>query len=275
MPPEEEKRQEKLLLLLLALATETERLTNEPVRKRLVDVMRRLRRLVQRMSPTGQFRIFEWSQLSPQALPLLEEITRTLRSSLLPQVQTLGPEVQDAAYDFSRPSETEPQEIRPQTQEQLLRSLQIAGAGSLYSLMGSRQGLNRYTLQMASDLDKMIKTMILSEATTQEISDKVLKVMTDKGRVVGKITTGSYANRMWNRVRNTTSAAVWDQVTATLSESWRDVPTDRWVYNAILDPETCPVCRPLNGMIRDNPAKFPRRPPVHPNCRCAVLPVLG
>ena len=275
MPPEEEKRQEKLLLLLLALAKEAERQTNEPVRERLVDVMRRLRRLVQRMSPTGQFRQFEWNQLKPYVLPLLEEVTATLRYNLLPQVQILGPEVQDAAYDFSRPSETQPQEIRPQTQEQLLRSLQIAGAGSLYHLVGNRNGFNRYTLQMASDLDKMIKTMIIREATTQEISDKVLKVMTSKGRIVGKVTTGSYANQMWNRVRNTTSAAVWDQVTATLAETWRDVPTDRWVWNAILDPETCPVCRPLAGVVKDNPRKFPSQPPIHPNCRCAVLPVLG
>ena len=100
MPTEEEKRQEQFLLLLLALARASERKINDGVRRRLVSVMRRIRRLVQQMSPTGQFRVFEWSRIKPQVLPLLEEITRTLRFYLIPEIQRLIPDVQDAAFDF-------------------------------------------------------------------------------------------------------------------------------------------------------------------------------
>ena len=83
MPPEEEKRQEKLLLLLLALARQAERQTNLEVRPQLVESMRRLRRLIQTMSPTGQFRSLEWNRVSLSALPILEEITRVLRDNML------------------------------------------------------------------------------------------------------------------------------------------------------------------------------------------------
>ena len=54
MPIEEEKRQEQFLLLLLALARASERKINDGVRRRLVTA-RKIRRLVQQMSPTGQF----------------------------------------------------------------------------------------------------------------------------------------------------------------------------------------------------------------------------
>ena len=274
MPPDEEKRQEELLLLLLALASEAERRINQAVRPRLVEVMRRLRRLVQTMSPTGQFRLYEWTQIAPKALPLLEEITRTLRPNLLREVQAVRPSIQDAAYDFSQPFETRPQPLIPRTQQELLDTLNVAGAGSLAMLMGYTR-LNRYTLQMAKELDILVRGMILAEATTQEISDKVLKVTTANGKLVGKVNTGSFANKMWTRVKNTSAAVVWDGVAKTLDETWADTAATEWVWNAVLDPALCPVCQPLAGQRRAERGQFNRLPPLHPNCRCAVLPLFG
>ena len=273
MTEEEEKRQEKLLLLLLALALQTENLVNGAYRPKLVNSMRKLRRLIQQMSPTGQFRALEWNRIAPQTLPLLEEITAAMRESMLPEIQQLLPEVQDAANDFMRPEETEPQEITPVTQEQLLNTLQIAGAGSLLVMLGNRRGINRFTLGMASDLHKMVTSMILAEKTTQEISDKVLKLITSKGKVVAKVNTGSFANRMWTRSKNTVAAAVWDGVSRQLRQTFGDATPDEWVWNAILDPRTCPICRPLAGQRRPTQYGFVRLPPIHANCRCAVLPV--
>ena len=282
---EEEKRQEKLLLLLLALALQTENRINGAYRPALIESMRKIRRLIQQMSPTGQFRALEWNRIAPRALPLLEQISGSMRDEMLPEIQQLLPEVQDAAYDFSRPEETEPQEITPVTQEQLLNTLQIAGAGSLLVMLGNRRGINRFTLGMASDLNKMVTSMILAEKTTQEISDKVMKLITSKGRVVAKINTGSFANRMWTRSKNTVAAAVWDGVTQQLMETWKDVPASRWVWSARLDPKTCPICRPLSGRVLPKPARIvytrwgiqtpgiPGYPPIHANCRCAILPI--
>ena len=66
MPTEEEqKRQEAFLLLLLALAHESEGRSLAGVRPKLVESMRRIRRIIQQLPPTGQFRIFEWSRLTP------------------------------------------------------------------------------------------------------------------------------------------------------------------------------------------------------------------
>ena len=272
---EEEKRQERLLLLLLALSQQTENQINGAYRPALIESMRRIRRLIQQMSPTGQFRALEWNRIQPQVLPLLEPITGSMRESILPEIQQLLPEVQDAAYDFSRPEETEPQEITPVSQEQLLNTLQIAGAGSLLVMIGNRRGINRLTVGMASDLNKLVRSMILAEKTTQEISDKVLKLITSKGKVVAKINTGSFANQMWARSKNTVAAVVWDGVSRQLRQTFSDVTPKEWVWNAILDPKTCPICRPLAGQRRPTQYSFVRLPPLHANCRCSILPLLG
>ena len=118
----------------------------------------------------------------------------------------------------------------------------------------------------------LVRGMILAEATTQEISDKVLKVTTANGKVVGKVSTGSFANKMWTRVKNTSAAVVWDGVAKTLEETWQDTSATEWVWNAVLDPNLCPICRPLSGQRRTERGQFDRLPPLHPNCRCAVLP---
>ena len=274
MPPEEEKRQEQFLLLLLALAGTTEGRINRAVRPALVQTMLRVRRAVQTLSPTGQFRNYEWARIAPKILPILETIPKTMLPQLLREVQMMLPSVQEAAAEFANPGDPEPVDVIPQTQQQLLAVLGVAGASSLSSLMG-RPSINRYTLQMAKELDMLVRSMIMADATTQEISDKILKLTTVNGRPAGQIKTGSFANKMWNRVQNTSAAVVWDGVSKTVTQVLIDQPAKEWVWNAVLDPETCPVCRPLDGQRREKPSQFDRLPPLHPRCRCAVLPLFG
>ena len=280
MTEEEQKQQERFLLLLLALAAVTEDQINAATRPALTTAMRKLRRQIQQMAPDGPFRAYEWKQIAPKTLPVLEQLTQVQLAAMLPQIQTLLPEVQDAANDYVAPDQYQPTPITPATQSELFNVLAIAGAGTLIDLFGNRGNINRYTLQMGNDLDKMVKSMIMRGASTQEISDKVLKVITKNGRPVAKIDTGSFANRMWNRTKNTTSAAVWDAVNKTLGETWKNVPARAWVWNARLDPLTCPVCRPLHNKVVAKPASFVSTqlsntyPPIHPNCRCVIIPLL-
>ena len=87
----EEKRQEKLLLLLLALATDTERRVFIPQRRRIMVIMRQLRRIVQRMSPTGSFRTYEWARLKPLVLPLVERAELVASQSITARAAAFGP----------------------------------------------------------------------------------------------------------------------------------------------------------------------------------------
>ena len=277
MQIDEEKKQERLLLLLLALARETEKKVNAPVRRRLTDVMRRLRRLIQRMSPTGMFRQVEWTRLSPQVEPLLEEIVQIMRVYLLPNLQQLLPDVQDAAFDYQQDfmEEVSMAELRPKTQVELMTQIKTGSGITLLTLIGRTKGSSRLARSMARDLDRMVRSQIIADAPTQEISDQVIKLIQSKGQIQAVLNTGSYANQMWNRLRATTAGAVWDLVNTGLAESWKDAPAKAWVWNAKLDPNTCPVCQPLHLQKRATPSAFPAQPPIHPNCRCTIIPELG
>lgn len=269
----EEEKQEKLLLLLLALARSTELRITSAVRQRLVSVMRRLRRLVQKMSPFGSFRQIEWARIQGLALPLLEEITQAIRAVILPELQKLVPDVQDAAYDFIADEPGVEAELIPKTQLQILTGTK-AGKATLLSLLGRGEGYSRFTLKMSDDLNRMVKGQLLADVPTQQISDKVIKVIPQRGTTAAIIRTGSYANQIWNRLENTAAAAVWDTTSKELLQVWQDVPATRWVWNAILDPNTCPICQPLDRQTRDEVGQFPFMPPVHPRCRCAIIPLL-
>jgi hypothetical protein len=277
MQIDEEKKQERLLLLLLALARETEKKVNTPVRRRLTEVMRRLRRLIQRMSPTGMLRQVEWTRLSPQVVPLLEEIVQSMRVYLLPSLQQLLPDVQDAAFDYQQNfvEEVSMAELRPKTQAELMTTIHTGTGITLLTMIGKARAGSRLARSMAKDLDRMVRSQILAEATTQEISDKVIKLMQSKGELKAVLNTGSYANQMWNRLTATTAGAVWHLVNTGLNETWQDLPVKGWYWNSRLDPITCPVCRPLHLQKRATPSAFPAQPPIHPNCRCSIIPELG
>ena len=272
---EEEKRQEKLLLLLLALAGATEYQINKRARKRLLEVTIKIRKAIQRMSPTGNFRAFEWVRLRPQIQPLLTQFSDLLRSYMLPELQGLIPEVQDAASDYAQPLQFEPIELRPKSQAEIAQTNTTGGKLTIAALFGTTNGPSRFSIQMGTDLDRMVRTGILQEKTTQEIADKALKVMQYRGKPTPVIETGSYANQMWNRVKNTTAGAAWSVTSSELLETWKDLEIDTWVWNAVMDSATCPICQPLHGQTRPVPSLFPRQPPIHPNCRCAVFPQRG
>ena len=61
MPTDEQERQEKFLATLLALALSAERAVSIRIRPDFLDAMRRVRRLVQRMAPDGDFRQYAGS----------------------------------------------------------------------------------------------------------------------------------------------------------------------------------------------------------------------
>lgn len=57
-------------------------------------------------------------------------------------------------------------------------------------------------------------------------------------------------------------------------ERWRDEDVIvGWQWDAIMDMATCPVCADLHGRFWAKDDSSVIFPPVHPNCRCSILPV--
>lgn len=49
----------------------------------------------------------------------------------------------------------------------------------------------------------------------------------------------------------------------------------RFIWSAILDNHTCPLCLELDGQILDpnSPEYTIYQPPLHPDCRCTIIPI--
>ena len=270
MPADSEKdRRTKLLALLLALTSRVERGVTHWVRPILLSVAVRLRRIVEQLPESGIFRAQQWAQLRERALPELVKLEASLRTALPSALVEMELGVREAAASY-RGLPTPPPGLTP------LRSTLDrlpAGGASLGETLGDSLRPGRVARRAAVQLDQTVQTMMFRNATTAEIAEKVVGEITRKGVRVPVLKTGSFANRVWNNVKNLVVEATWQVVNTTAQEVWQSDRPLEWQWEAVLDPKTCPVCRPLDKMVRSSPAAFPYQPPVHPNCRCVVLPI--
>lgn len=272
MQPDDEERQEQFLELLLALALSAEKNVVRGIRSEFLDAMRRLRRLAQRMSPDGEFRQYEWRELRRQAPELIYPAIAAMAVELLPVLKDLAEPVQQYAQDYVNIENipaSEPDDIF------LLTTTMIAGV-PLIKLLGPQGNL---TQSLFNFLDKSVSVGLLRGDTTAQIANQILALTTRNGKVVPRVATGSFASKASAQIKNTLSSSVWSAVNNNLITAWRPVEA-RWIWIAQLDERVCPICSQLDGKIVPKPTSFVsttfgiRQPPVHPNCRCAIMPLL-
>ena len=262
------------MLLLLQLATRRERQIIQDNRERFLQTMRDLRRLVQRMSPDGEFRSYEWRNLQREAPRLINDFVASFTETLMPELVDLEAPIQEFAQDYADIEETS---FVPQTEQQILEQVFIdssklpLAAYLIYNGRLARDLTNKYNRTVDIGLSR--------GDPTNKIANDVLRVAMRNGKVVPIVRTGSYANIASTQIQNTLDGAVWGHINQNLKIGWRNVVPTHWVWNAVLDSRTCPVCQPLHRKIVPKPPTFVSTgysrtiPPVHPRCRCSILPV--
>lgn len=272
MPIKEQERQEKFLATLLALALQAERSVALRIRPDFITSMRKVRRLVQRMAADGEFRQYEWRQLRRQVPDILVPAVSAMAVELLPELKDLAGPVQVFGQDYADLEPTSP--IEPSDQEIVATTL-IAGV-PLIRLLGPSGNM---TQSLSKFLDQVVMLGLLRGDTTAKIADDVLSLTLINGKLTPRIKKGSFASKVSTQIKNTVASGVWSAVNNNLFTSWQTVTDTRWVWNAVLDERLCPICSPLNGKLVPKPTSFVstvfgiNQPPVHPNCRCAILPL--
>jgi hypothetical protein len=127
-------------------------------------------------------------------------------------------------------------------------------------------------------MERLLDTSVLAAILRDEPNDRLtshLFTTTPSGPTIRK---GTVANAWVERLRATNSALLWSLVPSVQTEAaaLADPPPRAWRWNAILDPDTCPICRPLHKTLAATPEDFPHGPPpLHPLCRCIPIPVWG
>ena len=270
----EREKQEQFMFLLLQLATRRERQILQDHRPAFLNAMRELRRLVQRMAPTGEFRQYEWAQLRREVPRLINAMVVDFTNTLMPELVALEAPVQEFGQDYA---DVETPSFTPQTEQQLLESVFIDSAKlplAAYLIFNGRLARD-----LENQLNRVVDIGLLRGDSTQKISNDILRLTVRDGKLVPVVRTGSFANRALTQVQNTMDGAVWGTINQNLKIAWEASAPVRWQWNAVLDSRTCPVCAKLDKKIVPKPPTFVSTgysrtmPPVHPRCRCVILPV--
>ena len=86
---------------------------------------------------------------------------------------------------------------------------------------------------------------------------------------------GGSAEKIRNSVNSLIEGAVWSFAARTEQITWSTPEAWRWVTRPELSQTgTCPVCAPLDGRVERRMEDFPVPYPVHPRCKCGVIPAV-
>ena len=273
MPNDEEL---EWLLAVLALAQRYENRVVNDVRRTVLQAMADLRNLVAQMSPSGGFRMYEWARLSPEIYTAFAPIDEALWSAFPDPLFIFQNQTTERALELIGNSVARE---RPWSRGELMNTTIVAGIALTNLLRGDRN--QRLSVRMANDADKLVRTKLLQDAPTTAIANKVMRLSRRNGRNVPTSRGGTFTNQMTTRVKNLVAGAVWDVNNRSQLRVFEKRDVQLWRWNAILDDKTCPVCQPLHNQIVQKPTSFvstkygTQQPPLHPNCRCFILPVLG
>ena len=272
MPTDEQERQERFAKTLLALALAAERAVALRIKPDFLASMRQVRRLVQRMAADGEFRQYEWRQLRRQVPDILAPAVAAMAVELLPELKDLAGPVQVFGQDYA---DLDPAPTEEDDDAAILATTLIAGV-PLVKMLGPGGNMSQ---SLANFLDRIVTVGLLRGDTTAEIADDVLALTVINGKLTPRVKKGSFASKASTQIKNTIASSVWSAVNNNLFKSWKTVDNTQWVWNAVLDERLCPICSPLNGKIVPKPTSFVstvfgvNQPPVHPNCRCVILPL--
>ena len=252
--------------------TRQEDLTDERARKILYELALRIYWLLLKELPPGRFeRLLAWRRLRPQITLLLIAAAEALATILLPAVYDTEIALQAIMAKYlALPA------LPPRSRDVVFRTTTVTGT-PLEQLFTPLQqtGLSPFAAQLLRLLDRTITTAFFSDIATPDIATSVVRVRSRLGKQTPIAARGTVVYAWTDRVRAITAASMWALVTPTVERYTPMAPAlvTRWRWHSVLDPRTCPQCRPLNNTTASTPSSFPYGfPPLHPRCRCIVTP---
>ena len=254
--------------------TRQEDLTDKEVRDVLYELALRIYALLLAQLPATNFeRQLRWPQLRAAFLADIQRTSDAIREVLFSRVAATNELLRGPIGTYFN---IPPNALQlPPLTEVLDRTRVLATPLSELFTPSPTTGLSPFALQLLRLLERSVLPAFFKEETNASVAAHVIGTRTVAGRQTGIATRGTVASAWRERVRGVTAASLWAQLVplqrSALAQS--GAPPQRWEWVAVLDPKTCPICRPLDGTVAPEPQLFPRgAPPLHPKCRCVVIP---
>jgi hypothetical protein len=280
--------EDEFLRELAVAITRQEDITNAAARDVLYELALRIYALLLRDLPATRFeRYLRWPELRRQIMVWLMEANDLLRESLFSRLIATETLILPPIQRYYRLLDGA---LQPRPVTEVLDATRVVGS-SVAQLFTPRppRGLTPFALQLLQLLERSVIGTFFNDPTTAEVAQKVVGTRTSAGRDFPVVTKGTVANAWAERYRSISAAALWATVTPAQTRAAQvlaaaanqpilpgatpPAAVRQWRWNAVLDPRTCPVCRPLHRTLAPTPQAFPGGPPpLHPACRCIVLP---
>lgn len=260
--------------------TRQEDLNDKESRDVLYELALRIYALLLDQLPTNNFeRQLQWPRFRAALLPQIQAISDAIRELLFNRIATTNELLRGPLGTYFL---LPPNAIRlPPLTEALDRTRVLAVPLSELFTPSPVTGASPFALQLLRLLERSLIPAFLREEDSRSVASHVIGTRIVAGRQSGVVTKGTVASAWRERLRAITAASLWGQLTPLQEQALAQstpatgapVPPVQWQWVAVLDPKTCPVCRPLDGEVASSPRMFPRgAPPLHPNCRCVVIP---
>lgn len=263
---------------LASAITRAEDLTDEEAQAVLYELALRIYALLLARLPATSFeRQLRWPELRQELLPLLlaanDTLARALFSRLIPTEVAI---LTSTLNYYGFPNRV----IPPRPLTEILERTEVLTTPLARLFSRDATGISPFARQLLRLLERSVLAATMRDLPTEEVAAVVIGTRTRAGRTIAVPRKGTVANAWRERTRAITAAALWGLVTPSqerisATAAAEGIRTSSWQWVAVLDPRTCPVCRPLDGTTAPSPAEFPRgAPPLHPLCRCIVIPTL-
>ena len=261
--------------------TQQEDLNDEEARDVLYELALRIYALLLRELPDERLeRYMRWRQLRTRITLELLAVNDRIAQQLYNRLAAAELVISDVARRyFQLPIGV----VTPRALTEVLDTTRVVGVPvSGLFVRNPRTGLSPFVTQLLQLLERSIVGMFFTDPPAAEVAAKVIDVRTSVGRQVPVASKGTVANAWRDRVQSIVAAALWgtvqpaiDRAAAAAARTPGAPQLLQWRWNAVLDPRTCPVCRPLHRRIEADPEDFPQGPPpLHPRCRCVLIPEL-
>jgi SPP1 gp7 family putative phage head morphogenesis protein len=158
------------------------------------------------------------------------------------------------------------------TAGELLQLVKVFGGYSLREYF-QRRSPSQFMKAILKLVDRTVERGLMEGLPTDEIVNQIVPEVVNRGRPMLTIRRGTVLNAIRNRVEATIAQAIWTVATQSERQVWDEEDVKVWVWSAILDERTCPVCSPRDGQEEESRDDFDGLPPLHPRCRCRVLPL--
>ena len=236
--------------------------------------------LLSSLPETGPSRALIANELLRSFVPDLRDYNRQFLNILLPVLERVDRDHSKRAAAFAGYA-IDGRDYKPRTGDDLLSGTRSGGQSLLTLFTPAPTGESPYMRAHLRAVKAKIDAGIMRGDSTREIAKGIVAERTRQGFIQPRNSRGTLYSQLRNRDTALIANSIWDvsayaekALLPKLITPATPEASLRWRWYATLDPATCPICRPLHLTTSDKYNGFPYIPPVHPRCRCRILPVV-